>query len=219
MSAEQLLTGLLVAQNGHNESCTACSERLREGRTVSVYASQAAGNRDFETVRVYCWQCEPCFKLTRVHRNLTSLHSSCTSYVQRDEIVIALCAKLAHEMSASNDPRRVHFQSPEYLVERLDAIAELFDKDRTDLLVEAIREYIEDTADNDTFQELVATKYYDGQLEFEMVKQLVGAETAQRLRLLKADLEGEPLDLAAPEDVDIYDGDATAVATDDADDR
>ncbi|WP_256393015.1 hypothetical protein [Natronoarchaeum rubrum] len=116
-------------------------------------------------------------------------------------------------MGASDDPRRVHFQSPEYLVDRLDAIADLFDKDRTDLLVEAIRKYIEDTADSETFQELVATKYYEDQLEFETVKQLVGAETAQRLRLLKADLEDEPLDLAAPDDVDIYDGDVTTVDT------
>jgi len=114
-------------------------------------------------------------------------------------------------MSASDDPQRVHFQSPEYLVDRLDAIAELFDKDRTDLLVEAIREYIEDTADSETFQELVATKYYDDQLAFETVKQLVGAETAQRLRLLKVDLKDEPLDLAAPDDVDVYDGDVTTV--------
>ncbi len=116
-------------------------------------------------------------------------------------------------MSSSDEPRRVHFQSPEYLVERLDAIADLFGTDRTDLLVEAIREYLEETADSETFQELVATKYYDGQLEFETVKQLVGTETAQRLRLLKADLEDEPLDLAAPEDVDIYDEDAVTVDT------
>ena len=122
-------------------------------------------------------------------------------------------------MSASDKPRRVHFQSPEYLVERLDAVAELFGTDRTDLLVEAIREYIEETADSETFQELVATKYYDDQLEFETVKQLVGAETAQRLRLLKADLEGEPLDLAAPADVDIYGDDATSIETADSDER
>ncbi|WP_142860775.1 ribbon-helix-helix domain-containing protein [Salinigranum halophilum] len=122
-------------------------------------------------------------------------------------------------MSASDKPRRVHFQSPEYLVDRLDAIAALFDKDRTDLLVEAIREYIEETADSETFQELVATKYYDDQVEFETVKQLVGAETAQRLRLLKADLEGEPLDLAAPTDVDIYGDNATTVETGDGDER
>ena len=135
------------------------------------------------------------------------------------ETVMGLCAELAHRMSASDDPRRVHFQSPEYLVDRLDAIADLFDKDRTDLLVEAIREYIEDTADSKTFQELVATKYYDDQLEFETVKQLVGAETAQRLHLLKADLEDVPLDLAAPEDVDIYEGDVTTVDTETDDDR
>ncbi len=129
------------------------------------------------------------------------------------------CAKLTHTMGASDDPRRVHFQSPEYLVDRLDAIAELFDTDRTDLLIEAMREYIEETADSETFQELVATKYYDDQLEFDTVKQLVGTETAQRLRLLKTDLEDEPLDLAAPDDVDIYDGEVTAVETAADDDR
>jgi len=129
------------------------------------------------------------------------------------ETVITLCARYAHRMSSSDEPRRVHFQSPEYLVDRLDAIADLFDTDRTDLLVKAMREYIDETADSETFQELVATKYYDDQLEFETVKQLVGAGTAQRLRLLKADLEDEPLDIAAPEDVDIYGGDAVTVDT------
>ncbi|WP_058992386.1 hypothetical protein [Haloarcula sp. CBA1127] len=116
-------------------------------------------------------------------------------------------------MSGSDDPRRVHFQSPGYLVDRLDAIAELFEKDRTDLLVEAIHEYIEDTASSESFQKLVATKYYDEQLKFETVKQLVGVETAQHLRILKADLEDEPLDLAAPDNTDVYEGDATTVET------
>ena len=126
-------------------------------------------------------------------------------------------------MSASDDPRRVHFQSPEYLVDRLDAIADLFDTDRTELLVEAIREYIEESANSDSVQELVATKYYNGQLDFETAEQLVGSETAQRLRLLKRDLDDEPLDLDAPSDEEIYDGDAVAVVpdegngTDDAD--
>jgi hypothetical protein len=65
----------------------------------------------------------------------------------------------------------------------------------------------------------VATKYYNDQLDFEAVKQLVGAETAQRLRLLKSDLSEEPLDIAAPDDVDIYGGDATSVVTDDVADQ
>ena len=142
----------------------------------------------------------------------------CTLCVSVGTVMI-LCAILTHIMGASDDPRRVHFQSPEYLVDRLDAIAELFDTDRTDLLIEAMREYIEETADSESFQELVATKYYDDQLEFDTVKQLVGTETAQRLRLLKIDFEDEPLDLAAPDDVDIYDGDVTVVETAADDDR
>ena len=105
--------------------------------------------------------------------------------------------------------------SPRSTFDRLDAIGDLFDKDRTDLLVEAIRDYIEDTANSEELQELVATKYYDDQLDFETVKQLVGAESAPCLRLLKGDLEDEPLDLAAPDDVDIHDGKAAIVDTDD----
>jgi hypothetical protein len=116
-------------------------------------------------------------------------------------------------MDTSDEPRTVHVQSPASLVERLDAIANLFENDRTELIVEAIREYLEATADSETVQELVATTYDDDQLEFETVKQLAGVKTAQRLRLLKADLEDEPLDLAAPDDIDVYDGDATAVDT------
>ncbi|GAA0216866.1 hypothetical protein GCM10009000_034540 [Halobacterium noricense] len=97
------------------------------------------------------------------------------------------------------------------LVERLDAIAEVYDTNRADLLVEVLREYLDKTADNEPFQELVAMKYYDDQLEFETVTQLVGAETAHRLRLVKSDLEDASLDLAAPDNVGVYDGDATAV--------
>lgn len=117
-------------------------------------------------------------------------------------------------MDASDDLRRVYFQSPEYLVERLDAIANIFDTDRTDQLVKATRDYIEETTGSETFQQLVATKYYDDKLEFDAVKQFVGADTAQLLRLHKSDFEDEPLDLPAPDDVDIYEGDAATIATD-----
>ena len=61
-SAEQLLTGLQVAQSG-SKSGTACGEKLREGQTISVYASHPARKRDFEAARVY-WRCGPCFKPT-----------------------------------------------------------------------------------------------------------------------------------------------------------
>lgn len=110
-------------------------------------------------------------------------------------------------MRSNGDTRRVHFNSPERLVERVDAIASLLRKDRTELLNEALREYVRATADRDAFQQLVADEYYEDRLEFETVKQLVGTEAAHRFRLLKADLDGEPLDLPAPDDTDVYGGD------------
>lgn len=114
-------------------------------------------------------------------------------------------------MASDDDTRRVHFNSPERLVERADAMASLLHKDRTDLLNEALREYIEETAEQNSFQQLVANEYYEDRLNFESVEQLVGPEIAQRFRLLKADLEGETLDLDAPTDTDIYDGERRTV--------
>ncbi len=114
-------------------------------------------------------------------------------------------------MRTNGDTRRVHFNSPEHLVERVDAIASLLSKDRTELLNDALREYVRATADRDAFQQLVANEYYEDRLDFETVKQLVGTEAAHRFRLLKADLEGEPLDLPAPDDTDVYAGDRRTV--------
>ncbi|MDY6819331.1 MAG: hypothetical protein SVG88_11775 [Halobacteriales archaeon] len=118
-------------------------------------------------------------------------------------------------MSSSDDPRRVHFKSPAELVERLDTLADLFDTNRTDLLIEAIREYVQEITEEEEFQRLVAERYYDDQLAFGDVKRLVGTETAHRLRLLKADLEEAPLDLDAPANVDIYEGEQRTVAPED----
>lgn len=114
-----------------------------------------------------------------------------------------------------DDSRRVHFNSPADIVERLDSVAEIFDKDRTAVLIEAIRQYVQQTAERAEFQRLVAERYYDDRLEFEEVTTLVGAETAQRFRLLKADLDETPLELDAPEDIAIYGGDRRSVAPDD----
>lgn len=98
-------------------------------------------------------------------------------------------------MGASDEPRRVHFQSPEHLVERLDAIADVYDTDRTDLLVDAIRDYVTERANDERFQDVVASKYYDEQIGVQTVERILGAESAQRLRILKASLESTPDEL------------------------
>ncbi|MFC7325868.1 hypothetical protein ACFQMF_14955 [Halorubrum rutilum] len=70
----------------------------------------------------------------------------------------------------------------------------------------------------DPLLKAIATTYYTAGLAGDQLTALVGATSARRLRLLKADLGDEPLDLAAPADSDIYERDVTTVDTGDDDD-
>jgi predicted transcriptional regulator len=115
-------------------------------------------------------------------------------------------------MATDSDRKRVHFLSPAELVERADALADVMGTDRTDLINEALQEFIEDAVEDEQFRQAVAEDYYAGRLDFDTVEALVGAERARTFQLLKQDLASEALDVGEPDDsVDIYDGDATSV--------
>ncbi|CCQ33711.1 hypothetical protein HLRTI_001204 [Halorhabdus tiamatea SARL4B] len=115
-------------------------------------------------------------------------------------------------MAADSDHKRVHFLSPEDLVERADALAEIMDTDRTDVINEALQEFLDERTDDEDFQQRVAEAYYDDRIDRDLVEALVGAERARTFELLKADLESDPLDVPEPdESVDIYDGETVEV--------
>ncbi|THE63256.1 hypothetical protein D8Y22_19015 [Salinadaptatus halalkaliphilus] len=94
---------------------------------------------------------------------------------------------------------RVHFRAPERLIEQADALAIAEDKNRTDVLVEALREYLANASDEAPVQQAIANAYYEDRLEYEQVKAIVGVETAQNFRVLKGQLTDDQLsdDLAA----------------------
>ncbi|MFB6179979.1 MAG: hypothetical protein ABEI77_09680, partial [Halorientalis sp.] len=118
-------------------------------------------------------------------------------------------------MSADGEKRRVHFLGPDRVIEKADALADVLDKDRTDIIVEALQEYIAEKTSDEQFERMVADLYYEDRLDFETVATLVGRDTAQRFRLLKRDLVDEPLDIPAPNtEVDVYDGETQTVDTD-----
>jgi hypothetical protein len=71
----------------------------------------------------------------------------------------------------------------------------------------------------DPLLKAIASTYYTARLTVDQFTDLVGATSVKQLRLLKADLEDEPLDLTAPEDIDIYEGDVTTVDIRADDDR
>jgi len=89
----------------------------------------------------------------------------------------------------STDKRRVQFRAPDRLVERADALADVLGEDRTDILVTALREYLQDATHDDRLLQEIAAAYYDDEISNEQLNTLVGAEEATNLRVLKQQLD------------------------------
>ena len=89
----------------------------------------------------------------------------------------------------------VSFQAPASLVDRVEAIARVKDEEFASVLIEAVCTHLDDAAASEDARRRVAKRYYDDRISLEKVKRLVGSREAQRLRLLKADLRDDPLDL------------------------
>jgi len=89
---------------------------------------------------------------------------------------------------------RVNFRLPEELVEKADVAAEVSKKDRTEIVTEALREYLNDIEDDETFTEAVVELYLDDQIEFEVLTEFIGRQDAESVRASKTILDhGEDL--------------------------
>ncbi|RQG89579.1 hypothetical protein [Natrarchaeobius chitinivorans] len=88
----------------------------------------------------------------------------------------------------SSEKKRVQFRAPHRLIDRTDALADVLGEDRTDILVTALREYLQDATHDDALVQEIAAAYYDGEITFDQLKSLVGAEKAANFRVLKQQL-------------------------------
>ena len=89
----------------------------------------------------------------------------------------------------STEKKRVQFRAPNRLINRTDALATVLGEDRTDILVTALREYLQDATHDDTLIQEIAAAYYDDEITYEQLKSLVGAEEAANVRVLKQQLD------------------------------
>jgi len=101
--------------------------------------------------------------------------------------------------SGSSDKQRVQFRAPPQLVDRADALATVLDTDRTDILISALREYLQNATHNDAMKQEIAGAYYDDEISFAELKALVGHEEAANFKVLKTHLDEEFIDEAAEE--------------------
>lgn len=110
----------------------------------------------------------------------------------------------------SKEKTRVDFNAPASLVERADAVADLLGISRTQLLVDALRDEIDELATEEAFRRKLKTAYYEGEVDVEVVEAVLGTEEAMRMRLLRDSLAREPpepvRESGLPEGPDFYDG-------------
>lgn len=99
----------------------------------------------------------------------------------------------------SERKKRVQFRAPRGLVERADALAAVFETDRTDILTNALREYLREASHDDDVKQEIAGAYYEDDITFQQLKGLVGHEEAANFRVLKDQLSEEFLDETAEE--------------------
>ena len=97
----------------------------------------------------------------------------------------------------SADKKRVQFRAPSRLIDRADSLADVFGSDRTDVLLDALRQFLRDAAHDDEIKQEIAGAYYDDEITFEQLKLLVGKEEAANFRVLKRQLDDDLTDKLA----------------------
>lgn len=89
--------------------------------------------------------------------------------------------------------KRVQFRAPEQLIAQADVLATAEDRDRTDLLIDALRVYLSESAEKEDVKRDIANAYYDGTIDYDDVRSILGPKEAENLRLLKAQLDDDGL--------------------------
>lgn len=84
---------------------------------------------------------------------------------------------------------RVNFRLPDDLVEKADVAAAVNRKNRTEIVKEALRDYLEEIENDETFKEAVVELYLDGQIGFDVLVEFIGRQDAESVRASKALLD------------------------------
>jgi predicted DNA-binding protein len=85
--------------------------------------------------------------------------------------------------------RKVNFRLPDELVEKADVAAEVSHKNRTEIITEALQQYLQEVEDDEKFKEAVVELYLDDEIGFETLKQFIGRQDAESVRASKALLD------------------------------
>lgn len=89
---------------------------------------------------------------------------------------------------------RVNFRIPEELVEKADVAAQVTHRNRTEIVTEALRAYLDEIEDEEAFRGDVIDLYLDDSIGFDTLREFLGRRDAESVRASKALLDdGESL--------------------------
>jgi predicted transcriptional regulator len=89
---------------------------------------------------------------------------------------------------------KVNFRLPDDLVEKADVAAEVSHRNRTEIVKEALQEYLEAIEDDEAFKEAVIELYLDDRIGFDTLKEFIGRQDAESVKASKTILDhGEDL--------------------------
>ena len=81
--------------------------------------------------------------------------------------------------------KKVNFRLPDELVEKADVAAHVSHKNRTQIITEALQEYLQEAENEDEFREAVIELYLDDEISFEVLKEFIGRQDAESVRASK----------------------------------
>jgi metal-responsive CopG/Arc/MetJ family transcriptional regulator len=81
--------------------------------------------------------------------------------------------------------RKVNFRLPDDLVEKTDVAAKVSHKNRTEIVKEALQEYLQEVEDQEEFEEAVIELYLDDEIGFDTLKEFIGRQDAESVRASK----------------------------------
>lgn len=85
--------------------------------------------------------------------------------------------------------KRINVRLPEKLVRGADGIAKVKHKNRTELIKEALDDYLRKYEDEEEFKEDVVDLYLDREISYEVLETLIGSRDAEAVKASKDILE------------------------------
>jgi len=85
--------------------------------------------------------------------------------------------------------KKVNFRLPDELVAKADVAAKVSHTNRTQIITEALQEYLQDIENEDEFREAVIELYLDDEISFEALKEFIGRQDAESVRASKTILD------------------------------